>query len=264
MRTINLYLAALCLLVFSSCEEVIELDLDNTSPQLVIEATLDAGTQQVSVFISRSNDFYDNSAPESVAGASVILEHEDGTVYALTENTPGNYTAEDVAALPGFSFVITADVGAESYTASASVPVPVALSEVQILEGGGPPFGDDEGDIALTARWNDPAGSNQFYRIKTYTNGVFNPGSYTVVNDEFAGDGEAQTIPIQSQFEEENTITVELLSTDKEYYDYFFQVAAIAGEGPNATTPYNPTGNFSGDVLGYFGIYFTSEIEIEI
>ena len=78
------------------------------------------------------------------------------------------------------------------------------------------------------------------------------------------GDGKEQNLPIRDRFEENTRVTVELLSTDENYYNYFFQLSSIAGNGPNSTTPYNPTGNFDHEVLGYFGIYSASVLSIEL
>ncbi len=261
-----IFVLVLAMCSFSSCEDVIELDLDTTEPQLVIEGTLDAGAQIARVLISQSNDFYDNKVLTTISGASISLQSEIGTVYTLAETASGIYQAENVVVNPGEQVRITIGVEGNQYEAISWVPHPVSLKDIEIIEDAiNPPFGgDEEGSIALSATWEDPAGIENFYRIRTYVDDKFQPDIYTLLKDVFVGDGEELTIPIQDRFEENSTVTLELLSTDEHYYDYFFQVASVAGDGSNSTAPFNPVGNFNNNVLGYFGIYYSSSLSIDI
>ena len=251
---------------FSSCEDVIELDLDTTEPRLVIEGTLDAGTQMSQVLISRSNDFYDPSGPEPISGASISLQGEDGAVYTLAETSDGTYRAENVAVNPGEEVMVAVEVEGILYEAVSRVPYPVNLKEIVVAENAiETPFGDDgEGSIALSANWDDLADIENFYRIRTYLDGAFQSDSYLLLKDVFVGDGAELSIPLPDRFEENSTVTLELLSTDEPYYDYFFQVSSVAGDGAGSTTPFNPVGNFSPNVLGYFGIYYASSLTIDL
>lgn len=263
-RSFLFFFIAISLVLFSACEDVIELDLETTEPQLVIEGTLDAGTQEAKVMITESNDFYDNNAPAQVTGASIQLENENGTSYSLPESAPGIYLAQNVAANPGEQFTIRVTLADMVYEASSIVPSPASLKEIEIVDGFENPFGDNEDAIRLSAIWDDPSGMENFYRIRSYVDDEFQPETYTVITDDVAGDGEELSVPLRDEFEENTTVLIELLSTDEGYYDYFFQLSSIAGEGGNSTTPYNPTGNFNNDVLGYFGIYFSSSLSITL
>jgi len=259
------FILAIGLFVFSSCEEVIELDLNTTEPQLIIEATLDATNAVARVILTKSNDFYNNNSPERISGADINLRSETGTTYMLAETSAGTYVAENIAANQGEVFTISIEVEGEMYEATTQVPLPVTLDEVEVLGNINPPFGgEDAATIRLAATWNDPQDIENFYRIRTYVDDTFQANTYTILNDAFAGDDSEQTVPIQDLFEENTSITVELLSTDEEYYDYFFQVSSLIGNGPNSTTPYNPKGNFSNGALGYFGIYYSSALSVEL
>lgn len=251
------------LLVFSSCEDVIELDLESVESQIVIEATIDAGQQIAIVNISKTNDFYDNSSPEQVSNALITLQGESGDVYTLQETSPGTYTAIDVLALPSEAYNLFIEVDGNAYQATSITPVAVDLETIIQSDFPGGPL-SDEGDILLSAVWNDPANIDNFYRIRTYIDGVFQSDNYTVVNDVFAGDGEEITASIAKGFNENTTVEVELLSTDEAYYDYFFQLSSLSSNGGGSTTPYNPQGNFSNAALGYFGIFYSSSMEIQL
>ena len=250
--------------LFTSCEDVIELDLESSEPQLVIEAVLDATAQRARVNISQSNDFYDNSASVKVSNALVTLESEAGETYTLSEDEQGEYQIENVISNSEESFTIRVEIDGIIYEATSQVPYQISLDSLEVLENGGPPIGSGEGDIRLAANWEDPAGIENFYRIRSYVDGVFQSDIYTVFSDSFTGDGNQQSIPIRESFEENTTVTLELLSVDENYFDYFFQLSSIVGDGFNSTTPYNPKGNFTNEALGYFGIYFSSSLSIDL
>ena len=259
----NIGLFILGLLFFSSCEDVIELELDSVESQIVIEATIDARNQIASVNISKSNDFYENDNPEQVSDAVIILQSDLGNTYTLSETSPGSYTTTDVIANQGEIFNLMVEVDGKIYEASSQTPIAVNLKTIIQANFPSSPF-SDEGDILLSAVWNDPDNLENFYRIRAYVDNVFQSDNYTIINDVLAGDGEEITASIAQGFNENTTVEVELLSTDKAYYDYFFQLSSLSGGGAGSTTPYNPKGNFSNDALGYFGIYYSSSIEIQL
>jgi hypothetical protein len=262
-KTLKLF--CLCCLSLSSCEDVIELDLDTTEPQLVIEANLMADTSSIEVLITRTNDFYDNSEPESVSNAVISLESETGEVYMLTQGDPGKYTAENIRVNSGDFFRLRVALEDEFYEAITNVPFPAVLDSIEQGEFDFGPLGDaDEGNIQLTAIWDDPAGVENFYRVRSILGDSLLVDVYTILKDEFQGDGEQQRATILRGFNENNQVTLELLTTDEQYYDYFFQLSTLSGQGFGATTPYNPKGNFDNGALGYFGIYYASRISIEL
>jgi hypothetical protein len=254
---------SISILLLSSCEDVIQLDLETTESRTVIEATLNASSQTATVHISKTNDFYVGTEPERVSGAVITLRSEMGDHYTFSENSPGTYIAENVLASTNESFDLSVEVEEMFYEATAIAPSAADLKEITQSDFPSGPFGD-EGAILLSAIWDDPSGTENFYRIRTYVDHTFQADSYTVLTDDIRGDGEEITTPIQKGFDENTIVTIELLSTDEAYYDYFFQVASLAGEGANSTTPYNPTGNFSNDALGYFGIFYSSTLSVEL
>jgi len=259
----NIGVLVLVLLVFSSCEDVIELELESVESQIVIEATLDASSETAKVIISETNDFYDKSNPEKISGAIITLQGELGNTYTFSETSSGTYTAIDVFVNQGESFNLVVEVDGKFYEAKTQTPAPVNLDSIIQSNFPGGPF-SDEGDILLSAVWNDPNDVENFYRIRTFIDGIFQSDNYTIINDDLAGDGEEITASIAQGFNENTTVAIELLSTDEAYYDYFSQLSSLAGNGAGSTTPYNPKGNFSNDALGYFGIYYSSSKEIQL
>lgn len=264
MKSIQYFTIALTALLFlTGCEDVIELDLDSSEPRTIIEANLNATTQVASVILSKSNNFYDSSDPETISGASIQLTSNLGTTYSLLETESGVYIANDVDLAGTENYTLAIDAQGEFYEASAQVPAPVSLDSIIVSSGGGGPFGGD-GSQMLLAQFEDTPDIKNYYRIKAYQNDTLLAGTYTIIDDEFRGDGEVTSVGVREFFEEGNTIRLELLSTSKSYYDYFFQLSSQSGDGGNSTTPYNPVGNFSNDGIGYFGIFYSSALSVEL
>ena len=83
------------LLFLSSCEEVIVLDLKETSPQTVIEANLNAGAGVCQVLISRSNGFYDTNSFEKIGNATIELLNNSGSNFTFSKINAGEYLSDN-------------------------------------------------------------------------------------------------------------------------------------------------------------------------
>jgi len=258
-----LTIALLGLLSLTSCEDVIELDLDSSEPVTIIEATIDATTQTATVLLTESNSFYDSNEPTTLSGASILLIDDNGLNYSLEETELGVYQMDNIDLSNTKSFALSIDSNGELYEASAEVPSQVALDSIIVTSGGGPPLGGNGSEMVI-AQFEDAPDVKNYYRIKTYENDSLLVGTYTLIDDEFRGDGEVTSVGVRALFEVENTVTLELLSTSKDYYDYFSQLSSQSGDGGNSTTPFNPKGNFTNNGLGYFGIYHTSSLSVEL
>lgn len=250
-------------LSLSSCEDIIELDLYSSEPQTIIEASINATTLTATVLLTESTSFYDSSEPTTLSGASILLIDDNGLNYNLVESEPGFYQIDNIDILNATSFALSINHNGEFYEASAVVPSQIALDSIIVTSGGGPPLGGN-GSERVFAQFQDALDVKNYYRIKTYENDSLLVGTYTLIDDELRGDGEVTRVGVRALFEVENTVTLELLSTSKGYYEYFLQLSSQSGDGGSSTTPFNPRGNFTNNGFGYFGIYHSSVLSIEL
>lgn len=257
----NIFIVLIGILIFTSCEEVIELELKDTTPRIVIDGTLNMTTQTAQVIFTKSNGFYDDATSVTISGATAVLQNESGTSVMLSETDPGIYLAQNVAAIPGEQWTLEIESEGVSYTATTTAPYPATLDTL-ITEIEERPFGGDI-DVRMFAEWNDEAGIQNFYRLRPYRNDTLLAQSYNLTDDDFS-DGDKITTPIREEFELGNLIKMELLSVDKNYYRYFLELSSVVGNGFNGSNPYNPIGNFDNDALGYFGIFSVSEKEVQL
>lgn len=259
MKIINLfiYFGILMSILFTSCEEVITLDLENDAPKIVIEAVVNATDQTASVLITKSNGFYESATLEVINDAMITLTQADGTTIDFQFVGNGRYTASNIAAAVGDELsILVVDGAGEEYRAVTQTPHPVTLDSVTIEEAtGGPgvnPFGD-ETLYRLFSYWQDVADVENYYRIRAIKNDTLQADVYTLIDD-IGNDGQQLFRPFFDTFIAGDVVTLQLLSLDKSTYIYFSDLSEIQGQGFGSTTPYNPHSNFDNNALGYFGI----------
>ena len=245
-------------LILTSCEEVIELDLEDAETRLIIEAILDMDNQTCIVDFTQTNGFYESNNPTKIANATMTLQKEDGTNYELSETDTGQYIAENIDVNSEDIFTITvADESGETYTATTEAPAPAQLNALEIEEFTFGFGGANTTNYQVFALWDDDENANNYYRLKSYENDTLLSGDYNLFTDEFSN-GEEQRISIRAFFEQGDIIEIELISMDSKTYNYFIQLSTIQSQGFNSSIPFNPQGNFDKDILGYFGITQTS------
>lgn len=256
-----LIIAIAMIFSFTACEEIIILDLENADPKIVIEATVSATDQVASVFLTKSNGFYEDINLNTVTDATVNLTLANGMVINLPMVQNGFYAAFGLNITEGDALAMTViDNAGNEYSATTTVPHSVSIDSLEIVEtnnagpgGGGIGGGGNVQYYQIFTHWEDIANKPSFYRIKVAVNDTLQAGIYTL-SDDINRNGDALSQPVFQTFEAGDTITVELQSIDKDSYLYFSDLSAIQGQGFSSSTPFNPTSNFSNNALGYFGI----------
>ena len=230
----NKILISLALLfVFTACEDVIEIDLDNIEPKLVIEAVITDQTINQTVKLTKTGDYFE----------------------------PGIYQTTHLLGTAGVVYNLSVEVEDVEYTAVSEMPVRVNIETLstEFFEAT-PRF--DEGYF-VKCHFTDPAGISNYYRFKIRENGILlNSSSDFILRDDKIFDGNSVQIPLAIKtFQINDTVTVELLSLNKDTYDYYNTLVGGSG-GPadmmSSSTPANPVSNISNGAMGYFGVYTIS------
>ena len=249
---------------FVACEEVIQLDLQSSTQRSVVEAIVDAGTGICVVTISTTASYYETDLQKKISGATIVVTSSSGRAYQLFDSGNGQYSAKGIVLQFGETVTLKIVTAQNvSYTASTIVPLKILLDSIAAEKNVEPPFRNNRISYRLFAIWKDSATVENFYRLRTTVNDTVRRNQFSVVNDKIQ-DGTIFRQRISgNQFFLKDTIKIELLSVDKEYYNYFRQFGRGGGPGPNtAAAPFNPKGNFDNDVLGYFGVVYRSEKQV--
>jgi len=264
-----IYLALVSIL-FSSCQDVIDIDLRDSDRKVVIEGSVTQGVDSVMVRVSRTTSFFDTSQPEAVTDAQVTLTMPDGTVESLEHVSDGYYKVSGIAATANSNYRLNVRVSGNSYTASAYMPDSVSIDSLTFRPEqnlfGPPPQGPPKLNAFLN--FQDPMSTN-YYRAVYYRNGNRKDDlSDLQLFDDQLTNGNYIEIPIFNQlYRMGDTVDVSLLTMDADVYTFFetFVSAASADAGsPFSAAPDNPISNIEGGALGFFAAYGRSQKSVII
>lgn len=160
-------------LLFSSCEEVINPDLELAEPVLVIDAWLNNAPGNQQIQLTRSQPYFENVLPAGVSGAVVNVTDSEGNVFAFAETEPGIYTwtpvGNEVFGVVGLTYQLSVQVGVEQFNAEARMGRVPAIDSITFFLQEGGQFLDDQYQAEF---WStDPIEPNDSYWIKTFKNG---------------------------------------------------------------------------------------------
>jgi hypothetical protein len=255
---ISISIILVAAMMLASCEEVIHLDLKNSEPRTVIDATLNASTGTCMVRATKSAGFYDDGNYSMIGGAVVTLVTGSGELKDLPEISPGVYQKENLSVTPGEILQLDVVTGSGArFTAVTKVPYAIFLDSLKVVRGFGDPRPTSPPIFLVKPIWKDPAGIPNYYRFKVSTNGKTQQGSFSITSDE-QFDGKEVDMPLYRYgFAMGDSIRLEFQSIDSISYAYFNQINDMARPSFVSATPYNPVGNFNNGALGYFGTYFS-------
>lgn len=241
--------AALVLLGFTSCQEVIEIELKDAEPMIVIEANITDQPGPYQVVISKSVSFSADNVFPTVSGATVLIADDAGNSEMLSETAAGTYVTTSFQGVPGRTYTLTVIAEGKTYTAQSYMPQAVTLDSLLVEPGTG--FGDTI--YYIIPQWQDPVGTGNYYRCIQYQNGE-RVGAF--LYDDAFSDGLVNGQPLlnfEAEFEPGDTIGVDFHCIDKATYQYFYSMEQTANN--QTAAPANPLSNFDNDALGYFSAH---------
>lgn len=250
MKRIQFLLLPLLLLALTACEKVVEIDLNDADPQIVVEGVIRSEMGDNYVTLIRSASIYDDNTFDNITGANITVVDPAGVTHLLAETTPGRYTGSSIAGLPG-SYSLNIDVEDKTITSTTTMPQPVALDTMLYRESGG--FGPSS-TFVLEAGFSDPVAAVNYYRFRIFKNGVMEEG--WLLYDDGIINGNAVELPLfPNQYEIGDTAHVEMLTIDAASLKYYESLANGQGNGFFDAAPGNPESNLEGGAIGYFSAW---------
>jgi len=269
----NLLTSGILILCLASCEDVIELDLTEVPPQVVIEGFLTDQAGPYTVKISETGDFYDTNEFLALQNAVVRIFDDQGNDETLTETIPGTYQTADTQGERGVIYTLEVELQGVTYTATSKMPeqqIPLDSLSTQFEEES---IFNDEG-YYTTAFFNDPPNIENYYRLQVLVNGevyIFvDEGdeddeeddeftediNFWLTNDKFT-DGNLQDFEFPHTLALGDTMQVSLAHLDRATFDYYRTLVDVINGG--GVAPSNPISNMEGGALGYFGAFSVTE-----
>ncbi len=276
-------LIILSVLLFSSCERAVEFELDDVTPKIVVEATIENGKVPM-VALSRSSSFFSQIDLAALANSFVrnaeVYISNGALTHRLKEypvNIGGftfyyysNDPASPATAFAGeinrqYSLRIVAD--GKEYTAVTSIPD--TTRRIDSLFWKPAPAGNVPEKVAVMIRAYDPPGFGDYTRYFTQRNSEpLYPGLISVYDDQVI-DGSSFEVQVErgvdrnqgsssgySYFDKGDTVTVKICNIDKACFDFWRTMEyAYSNIGNPFASPTKVVSNIKGGGLGYFGGY---------
>lgn len=250
----NIIVLLILIFIAYSCEKVIDVDLNEAAPEIVIEGNLSNIPNKAEVKISMTSSFFDTLPSEMVSGAKVSIKSDFGDSFILNETKKGIYNSKDIWFREGSTYQLLVEVNGEKYTAESKLNKVVGIDSMMFYYEDNPFLGTG---YYINIYLFDPPGVKNFYRLKYAKNGVYQNtiDDLVLFNDRYL-DGNTIEITLFNQpLELNDTITLQLISLDEGAYDYLRTFQELVNTNPGSAAPANPISNISNGALGYFSAW---------
>jgi hypothetical protein len=263
MKNIKTILVLIGLFVVSSCEKVVDIDLNTMEPKLVIDAAIKwqkgtLGTVQT-IKLSKTTSYYDTQIP-TVSGATIFITDAANNVFNFVEsNVAGSYVCSNFTPVLNRNYTLTVNSNGSTYTATETLkPVP-QIDRIEQINNVG--FTGDATEIKTY--YTDNGSTQDYYLFK------FKP-TYTAIPIYFAQEdisfqgNQIFGLYRSDKLEAGQNFEVTLTGISRQYYNYMRILISIAGNNNGGSPFQSPSATVRGNIinttneanypLGYFSL----------
>jgi hypothetical protein len=245
-------------ILLSSCEKVIDIDLNTADKKYVIEGLITDQPGTARVMLTQTKNFNEDNNFPGVSGAVITIKENGGPAIPFAETSPGVYEAATLAGTSGKTYALSVSIAGNLFSASSTMPQKVNLDSIYITDE--LIFTDTK--KIVNAVVEDPVGLGNNYRFVQYVNGK-KEEQVLIRNDEYS-DGR-RIINKLFYFSEDDDSTrniksgdqvkVDMQCIDRNVYKYWYSLDRSSTGGSGQATPSNPVSNIQGGALGYFSAH---------
>ena len=237
----------------ASCEKVIDVNLKNASPVIVIEGTVTNRADSQIVRIHRSVPFGEPNIFPEVTGAIVtILDNTSGRLMTLRERRPGFYMARNFTGRSGTTYKLRVEADGQVFTASSTMPDQVNIDSIGVSVSTF--LGEEQKTVQLL--YGDPPKVKNYYHFLLSINGK--PSKNIFAFEDNFTDGRMVTrelFDFDLNAKSGDKAEIEMQCIDPVVFRYWQGLDQNENRGGASTTPANPVSNISNGALGYFSAY---------
>ena len=246
-------------LSLTSCEKVIDIDLESTEKKYVVEANLSNLAGSCRVLLSQTKDFDDNNSFEGITGALVTITEPGGAVTPLNPTGDGVYEAPSFTGESGKTYNLAVQINGQTFTATSTMPVAVNLDSIYTTRE----TLFDDPKLIVNVEFSDPPGKGNNYRFIQYFNSV-REKQLQFMNDDYTDGRDVNSKLFYFNDDDEDDskdlepgdeVIVEMYCIDPSMYKYWFSLFRSSTGDSNQATPSNPVSNMNGGALGYFSAH---------
>ncbi|MCS4227980.1 DUF4249 domain-containing protein [Sphingobacterium sp. BIGb0165] len=246
------------LLLISSCEEKMDLDLHKAAARVVIDAQLSDASLVQRIRVSRSVGFTDLVNTSGIKDATVSVKDNENRIYSFQYEKDGYYIHRSFKPVAGRSYALNVTVQKQQYSSSCQMPSYVAVDSTGISEKSltGKTY------FFATLTFKDPAKISNYY---IYTLSI-NSGPFRFADaqsDQF-NDGLKVThyiSDLETDLSPSDEVIVRRYCVDEKAYRYWSE---YQNNNVSNAAPGNPRSNISNNALGYFSVASLKEYKLKI
>jgi hypothetical protein len=248
--------------VLSSCEEVINVDLNSAKPAFVVEAVIFKDSL-CHVRLTKTTSYFSHEEPGVIEDAKILIS--DGTnKEQLTYKGNGYYVGDTIIGTVEKTYEIEIQHDGTIYKGSSYMPDKTDFISVQHYKTNTTSIFNPDGETVFSIRCefkDHKPDSDNFYLIR-FLDDNSKLGDYYLLTEKNTNSGSLtntnDTIVFsESLFYDGGNVEVQLFSIDESLYNYFRQLDDILfwKRRVMPPTPYNPVSNISNGALGYFAAW---------
>jgi hypothetical protein len=244
----------LLILVSWGCQEIIDLDLDQSEPRLVIEGKITDKNAVQRIKVSQSLNYYDTAAMTPVSNAEINLLDANNNIikeFIYNQQDSQYQTFDSVTLDVGAEYKLQILVNDELLEAKGKILENPTLDSIYYLSDqelqdlNQPVFG--EGYFMFVSGKLNNSGIEYFKLDVTVNDTLRNSRSNlsnSILTSEFFGN-EFVALPIPGTFEVEDTVRLELYTLNEDVYQYYVEFINLLFNdgGVFSPPPVNPDTN---------------------
>lgn len=240
-----IFLLAIIALVWSSCQEVITVELPDQEPKLIVDALIRIDTTQnttvVSVQARQTSDFFGSITPATLDQITMSNLDNPGNNanQVLLETEPGSGIYEQIFSTQQLAedrWFLQIDYRGELYVAESRMQYSVPIDQLTI--GDGSLFSEESTELLV--RYTDIGDREDFY-LFDYGNGDF------FASEDVFYDGQQFEFSYfyDQEFNPGDTLTVSIMGIDRDFFNYMnlLREQSEGGFGPFASPAVSVRGN---------------------
>lgn len=256
------------LILFTNCEDVIDVELNETEPKLVIDASLNwfkgtLGNDQV-IKLSLTAPFFDEILVPANGAEVKITDTASNTFIFIEDGLSGVYKNSDFIPVLNNQYNLIVSYDNETYTATETLKSVTPIDFIEQKNDGG--FSGE--DIELKAFYTDPEDEENYYLFKFISSIPVIP-ALEVYEDRFTNGNQIFGFYTEEDLEIGDEVTIRNYGISKRFYEFMFillQQGSVEGGGPFETQPATVRGNCINETnqdnfpFGYFRLSEADEL----
>jgi hypothetical protein len=254
------------MLMFTSCEDVVQIKLDEGSKLYVIDAFVNDLRNDQVIRVTTNDSYFSNRQAPPVTNAVVqLVDVNTNATYNFTYTTEGKYvypiTSTDTIARLGHKYILSVTIDGNTYTSLNEQKRPAVIDSIaSYYNDGTDPFSGPKDTYSCLLFARDKADNDpDYYWLRTFRNDTLFNGSadinicidgtggtvYNAPTDTIAFTPSATFLGFKT-YQYHDKCKVEIHSISRDTYFFFLQaLQQINNAGLFATTPENIKTNIS-------------------